>query len=212
VVATICASGSNGVAVVADALDKRGAKEPVHAALREYGRVDILVNNLGGRVHTNHDPYTCDEDVLEQHLLLNVTSGWWTTREVLPHLRAQQHGRVLYIGSGASKRSGAPLAYTVAKHALVGMTRSLAASTATDGITVNCVCPGWTNTPHNDFVKIAQRWSVTPDEARAGAEAENLQHRILEPEELTAMIALLASDDGAGITGQVASVDGGYKV
>ncbi|HEV8298814.1 MAG TPA: SDR family oxidoreductase [Acidimicrobiales bacterium] len=204
--------GSDGLAVVADATDRDGAKAPVHAALRVYGQVDVLVNNVGGRVHTNHDPYTCDEDVVEQHLLLNVTSGWWTTREVLPHMRARGHGRIIYIGSGASKRSGAPLAYTAAKHAVVGMTRSLAASTGTDGITVNCLCPGWTNTPHNDFALIGQRWGVSASEARARAESENLQHRVLEPEELTAMVALLASEDGRGITGQVISVDGGYKV
>jgi NAD(P)-dependent dehydrogenase (short-subunit alcohol dehydrogenase family) len=212
VLGQVRAAGSSGVAVVADAIDRDGAKEPVRAAMREFGRVDVLVNNVGGRVHTNHDPFTCNEDVVDQHLLLNVTSGWWTTREALPHMKAQQHGRIIYIGSGASKRSGSPLAYTAAKHAVVGMTISLAASTGTDGITVNCLCPGWTNTPHNDFALIGKRWGVSAEEARARAESENLQHRVLEPEELTAMIGLLVSDDGRGITGQVISVDGGYKV
>jgi NAD(P)-dependent dehydrogenase (short-subunit alcohol dehydrogenase family) len=127
-------------------------------------------------------------------------------------MREQQYGRVINIGSGASKRAAGALGYTTAKHGLVGLTKALAAAAGRDGITVNCICPGWTNTTLADWDAMARIQNRSPEEVRARAEAENLQHRVLEPEELGPMAALLASPDGAGITGQVISVDGGYRV
>lgn len=93
-----------------------------------------------------------------------------------------------------------------------GFTRALAAQTAPFGITVNCLCPGWTNTSLVDWNRLAEAWGTDPAGAKASAESENLQHRILEPEELGPMAVLLASEESAGVTGQVISVDGGYKV
>jgi NAD(P)-dependent dehydrogenase (short-subunit alcohol dehydrogenase family) len=201
-----------GLAVVADASDRDDARRPVHAALERFGRVDILVNNVGGSVGRAHDPFTGDDASFEDTLVLNLTSAWWTTRAALPAMREQQHGRIISIGSGASKHAASSLAYTTAKHGLVGFTRQLARATGTDGITVNLLCPGWTNTSLLDFESVAKRAGTTVEEARAKAEAENAQHRVLEPEELAGMATLLASDEGAGITGQVISVDGGYRL
>jgi 3-hydroxybutyrate dehydrogenase len=118
------------------------------------------------------------------------------------------------IGSGAANRStpGGRLGYTSAKHGLVGFTRQLAEATAPHGITVNCVCPGWTNTSMVDWQAIAERQGVSVTEARSVALAANVQHRILEPEEITGMISLLAGDEGRGITGQAIGVDGGYGI
>ena len=93
---------------------------------------------------------------------------------------------------------------------------SLAKASALDlgpyGITVNCLCPGWTNTTLVDFDRIGARSGASAAEARSQAEADNAQHRVLEPEELAPMALLLASDAGAGITGQVINVDGGYRL
>ena len=172
-------------------------------ALERFGRVDILVNNVGGSVGTAHDPFTGDDATFESTLALNLTSAWWTTRAALPAMRDQEYGRIISIGSGASKHAAASLAYTTAKHALVGFTRQLAQATGTTGITVNLLCPGWTNTSLLDL----------NDRTLARAErAENAQRRVLEPEELAGMATLLASEEGAGITGQVISVDGGYRI
>ena len=74
------------------------------------------------------------------------------------------------------------------------------------------MCPGWTNTSLVDFDRIGARSGVTADEARVRAEADNVQHRVLEPAELAPMAVLLASDAGACITGQVINVDGGYRL
>jgi NAD(P)-dependent dehydrogenase (short-subunit alcohol dehydrogenase family) len=200
------------VAVVADASDRTDARRPVLEAIERFGGVDVLVNNVGGSVGRHHDPFTGDDDTFERTLALNLTSAWWTTREALPGMRERGFGRVIGIGSGASKRAAASLAYTTAKHALVGFTKQLAQATGRTGITVNLLCPGWTNTSLLDFEKVAQRAGTTVDEAIESAAAENAQHRVLEPEELAGMATLLASDDGAGITGQVISVDGGYRL
>jgi len=212
VVADIEAAGRRAVAVVADATDPEGARLPVRRAMEALGRIDVLVNNVGGSAGRGHDPFHVDGDGFEQTLVLCLTSAWWTTTEALPHLRAQGRGTIVNIGSGASKRAAASVAYTAAKHGLIGFTRAMAAATAEHGITVNCLCPGWTNTSLLDWERTAAGRGVTVEEAQTVALADNLQHRILEPEELTGMAVLLASDDGRGITGQVLSVDGGYRV
>ena len=206
--------GSSGLAVVADALDRDDAKAPVREAFAAFGRVDILINNVGGGapLRGSQNPFTHDDDVFEANLALNLTSAYWTTREALPLMRDAGYGRIINIGSGYSKRSGGALAYTCAKHGLIGFTRALAHDTAAHGITVNCLCPGWTNTALVDWDAMGAAMGISADEAHALRAAENLQDRVLEPEELGPMAALLAAPESAGITGQVISVDGGYKV
>jgi NAD(P)-dependent dehydrogenase (short-subunit alcohol dehydrogenase family) len=194
--------GPPALAVVADASDRTDARRPVRDAIERFGRVDVLVNNVGGSAGTRPDPFTGDDETFESTLALNLTSAWWTTREALPGMRERGWGRIISVGSGASKHAAASLAYTAAKHGLVGFTKQLAQAAGRDGITVNLLCPGWTNTSLLDL----------NDRTLAKAERENAQHRVLEPDELTGMATLLASDDGAGITGQVISVDGGYRL
>jgi len=193
-------------------MDRADARRPVAEAVKRFGRVDVLVNNVGGTVGRAHDPFTGDDASFENTLVLCLTSAWWTSREALPVMREQGFGRIINIGSGASKGTGGSLAYTTGKHALVGFTKQLAAAGAEHGITVNCLCPGWTRTSLLDFELIAKREGTTAEEAEARAAGQALQNRVLDPEELAGMATLLAADDGRGITGQVISVDGGYKV
>ncbi len=200
-----------GLAVVADATDRDDARSPVEAALRTFGRVDILVNNVGGHLG-RRDPFTDDGGGFERTLVLSLTSAWWTSTAALPSMREQGFGRIINIGSGASKRTGASVAYVAAKHGLKGLTRQLAAHAAPSGINVNLLCPGWTRTSLLDFEAVAQRKGTTAEEEEARAAAESLQRRVLEADELAGMATLLAGPDGRGITGQVISVDGGYKV
>ena len=204
--------GAQGAAVVADASDRADARRPVTEAIERFGRVDVLVNNVGGSIGRHHDPFTGDDASFEGTLTLNLTSAWWTTREALPGMRERGWGRIISIGSGASKHAAASLSYTTAKHGLVGFTKQLAQTVGPFGITANLLCPGWTNTSLLDFEAVARRAGTSVEEAIEKAESENAQHRVLEPEELTGMATLLASDDGAGITGQVISVDGGYRL
>jgi NAD(P)-dependent dehydrogenase (short-subunit alcohol dehydrogenase family) len=212
VVAQARSDGGDGLAVVADAGDRESAQEPVRAALREYGRVDVLVNNVGGSVGRGHDPFTGDFESFESTITLNLISAWWTSKAALPGMRDRGFGRIINIGSGSSKRAAAGLAYTAAKHGIVGLTRQLAQAVGELGITVNCLCPGWTNTSLVDWDRIARAKGISPAEAEAAAARESAQNRVLEPEELAGMATLLASAEGGGITGQVISVDGGYRL
>jgi 3-hydroxybutyrate dehydrogenase len=217
-VADVTALGGRARAVVADATDPRAAREPVRVAVAEFGAVDIVVNNVGGRQGPfppghDGDPYSLADEVFEYLMTLNLTSGWWTTSEALPHMSGRGYGRIINIGSGLSRRAGGSLAYTAAKHGVVGLTRALALAVGREGITVNCLCPGWTDTPHNDWDSVGARMGgLSAVAARARAESENAQGRILAPGELGPMAVLLASPAGAGITGQVLSVDGGWKL
>lgn len=201
-----------GLAVVADATDRHDARRPVTEAIERFGRIDVLVNNVGGTGPGNPDPFAGDDAAFEGTVVLNLTTAWWTTAAALPTMRDQGSGRIISIGSGASKRTGAALGYTTAKHGLVGFTRQLAAFAAPHGINVNLLCPGWTNTSLVDFERIAARRGTTVAEEEGRAAAESLQRRVLEADELSGMATLLAGPDGRGITGQVISVDGGYKI
>lgn len=201
-----------GLAVVADAMDRDDARRPVQEALDRFGRVDVLVNNVGGSVGGDPDPFAGNDAAFEQTLTLCLTSAWWTTSAALPGMREQGSGRIVNIGSGTSKRTGGTLGYTAAKHGLVGFTRELAKAAAPHGINVNLLCPGWTRTSLLDFERIAQRRGTTPEEEERKASADSLQGRVLEADELAGMATLLAGPDGRGVTGQVISVDGGYKV
>ena len=212
VAAEIRDAGGRSLAVTANAMDRDEAREPVRAALAEFGSCDIVVNNVGGTLGSGPLPFEADDSSFESTLVLNLTTAYWTTSEALPHMRDRGFGRVINIGSGAGRHASGSIAYTTAKHGLIGLTKQLAQATAAHGITVNCVCPGWTNTSLVDFDRIGDRSGVTADEARARAEADNAQRRVLEPAELAPMVVLLASDAGAGITGQVINVDGGYRL
>ncbi|HVX19796.1 MAG TPA: SDR family oxidoreductase [Acidimicrobiales bacterium] len=214
--AEACGAGPGSRAVVADALDRDGARAPVAEAVAAFGRVDVLVGNVGGRAlagEADGDPYTCPDEVFEELVTLNLVSQWWAVRAALPSMRARGYGRIVLVGSGSAHRAGGSAGYAAAKHGVVGLTRSLAVATGQDGITVNCLSPGWTLTGHNDWAAIGRRHGVVgPDEGRRWAESENAQRRILEPDELGGMLRLLVSPDGAGITGQELCVDGGYKL
>jgi NAD(P)-dependent dehydrogenase (short-subunit alcohol dehydrogenase family) len=212
--ATLATAGigeDRALAVVADATNRDDARRPVEEALSRFGRVDILVNNVGGHLG-RRDPFTDDGGAFERTVVLSLTSAWWTSTAALPSMRAQGFGRIISIGSGASKNTGGSVAYVAAKHGLVGFTRQLAADAAPHGINVNLLCPGWTRTSLLDFEAIAQRNGTTAEHEEALAGAQSLQRRVLEADELTGMAVLLAGPDGRGITGQVISVDGGYKV
>ena len=216
VVADVRQLGSEGLAIQADAMVRAQALGVVAATLERFGRLDIVVNNVGGGVNRrgpqDQDPFSHDDDVFVDNLTLNLITHYWTTRAALPSMRERGFGRIINIGSGYAKTSGGALAYTTAKHGLVGLTRALAAQVAPHGITVNCLCPGWTNTRLINVERMAQRMGTDVEGAKAYLGRDNLLGRILEPEELGPMAALLAAPESAGITGQVISVDGGYKV
>lgn len=208
--------GVEGLAVSADAMSYEAIKASVAAVFGRFGHIDILFNNAGGVV-PGKTPLglfsaTHEDQAFTDNLFLNLVSAQRACREVLPKMLERRHGRIVNIGSGYAKRSGGTVAYSAAKHGIIGLTRATAAEVALQGVTVNCLCPGWTNTQLVDWDVLGMSWGTDAKGALEKASAENLQNRVLEPEELAPMAVLLASDEAAGITGQVISVDGGYRV
>lgn len=216
VAADISAPGGRSLAVVADAMSLADTVAAAGAIAQELGPVDILVNNAGGWTGVPDagrlPPEERDAALFAANVDLNLFSAYRASRTVLEGMVERGDGRIINIGSGYAKRSGGGAAYTAAKHGLIGLTRAMAADYATRGVTVNCLCPGWTNTQLVDLDAMARARGADVAAVRAAIEAENLQRRILAPEELGPMAALLAAPESAGITGQVISVDGGYKV
>src|SRR5271166_2193801 len=207
--------GVRGFAVIIDVMNREQITAGVEEAARKLGGLDILINNAGGVIATNPaflNPIDHDPATFEYNLFLNLTQAFYATHAALPYMKKQKWGRIINIGSGYAKNGGGPLAYSAAKHGLIGMTRSLAYAAAPHGINVNVLCPGWTNTKLVNWDFLAALNGTTAAEAKKDAERHNIQNRIVEPDELAAMAAMLASDAASAITGQVISVDGGFMV
>ncbi|MBS1878584.1 MAG: SDR family oxidoreductase [Actinobacteria bacterium] len=208
VVAAAVERGGDGLAVVVDCLDGPALKAAVEGVGERFGRLDVLVNNVGGLLGRPEQltPLDHDDELFESTLFLNLTSAYYATRAALPRMVAGGHGRIINVGSGYATHGGGTIAYSAGKHGLVGLTRALAWQLPA-AVTVNCLCPGWTDTALLDW-----GGAGGADAARAKAAVQSAQGRVLDPEELVPMAVLLASPEGSGITGQVISVDGGYKV
>ena len=212
----IALAGGKAFAVTADALSLDSTLAAASAIADSLGTIDILVNNAGGGVSPRRDPElspaALDDFAFMDNVDLNLFSAYRASQAVLPAMLEQGDGRIINIGSGYAKRSGGGLAYSAAKHGLIGLTRAMAANVATRGVTINCLCPGWTNTQLVDLDLMADMAKTDVATIKARIEAENLQKRILEPDELGPMAVLLAAPESYGVTGQVISVDGGYGV
>lgn len=208
--------GRRAYAVTCDAMDGPKTKAMVDGVVAHFGRLDILYNVAGGVVGEIEKLLTLthDDKLFEDNLFLNLTSAYYATRAALPHMVKQDYGRVVFIGSGYAKTGGGAIAYTAAKHGLIGLMRAMVYQVPPT-VTVNTLCPGWTDTKlANDYFEAGSKaFGVEAAALKGMAESENVQKRLVQPEELGPMAALIVSEAGGrAITGQVISVDGGYKV
>ena len=204
-------AGDRAIFVAGDAMSQADIEGFVDATVAKFGRIDILVNNAGGAGDLQPMVNMSDE-AFDQAMKWNVYSTFWASRRALKPMIAQQGGRIINISSMEGKH-GKPIftAYTAAKHAINGMTKSLAREVGTDGITVNAICPGLVIT---DIIKdngpaVAATMGMTLDEMINTFAQEAAIKRPNKVEEIAAVAVLLASEAGAGITGAMISVDGG---
>ena len=183
----------------------------VDATVERFGTIDVLVNNAGGAGDLRPLVDLSDES-FDVAMKWNVYSTFWATRRALPTMIEKGSGRIINISSVEGKQ-GKPVftAYTTAKHAVNGMTKSLAREVGTMGITVNSICPGLviTDIVRDNGPATAEAMGMTFDEMIELFSAESALKRPNTVEEVAAVALLLASDAGAGITGANLSVDGG---
>lgn len=176
----------------------------------EAGDVAILVNNAGG---AESAPFAKTDPALWQRMIdLNLTSVYAMTRAFAPAMTAAGWGRIVNIASTAGLKGYAYVsAYVAAKHGVVGLTRALAVEFARTGVTVNAVCPGYTDTPMLDqaVATIAAKTKRPADDARAELARANPMGRLIAPEEVAAAVGWLCRPDSASITGQAIAIAGG---
>ncbi|WP_342379222.1 SDR family oxidoreductase [Myxococcus stipitatus] len=195
--------------LVVDVADE-GALVAATKRILAEGTPRVLVNNAGITVSAPLTK-TRTED-LARVMAINVTAPFILCRELMPAMAQAGGGRVINIGSMAAVRGMKyTSAYCASKHALLGLTRALAAEYAKKQVTVNAVNPGWVETDMftNATAAISKTTGRSGEEAREALASMNAMGRIIQPEEVAALCLFLASDAAGGITGAAHAIDGG---
>lgn len=191
--------------VVADITDPKAIEAMVEATVERFGRLDILVNNAGINIRKRPEEFSLAEwrEVIDT----NLTSAMLASQAAYPHLKASGHGRIINNGSMLSI-FGLPFtaAYGASKGGVVQLTKSLAVAWAKDGITVNCILPGWIDT---DLTRRAREQVTTLHD---NVLARTPIGRWGDPKDFEGIAGFLASDAAAFITGVAIPVDGGFSV
>jgi NAD(P)-dependent dehydrogenase (short-subunit alcohol dehydrogenase family) len=197
-------------AIEADVTDPRAVPDMVAESASRLGPVYGLVNNAGGGEAAAF--LEADDTHWHRMIDVNLMSAVFCTRAVLPAMRSRGEGRVVNVASTASLRGFRHVAaYAAAKHALLGLTRSLALEMERDGIVVSAVCPGYTETQMlaQSMRDATVRTGRSADEIRARYVAGNTGGRLVQPEEVARVVAWLCSAEATDMNGRHVLVDGG---
>jgi NAD(P)-dependent dehydrogenase (short-subunit alcohol dehydrogenase family) len=174
------------------------------------GTVDILVNNAGQAASS---PFMrLDADTWQRMLDVNLSGAYHCIQAALPPMLAAGWGRIVNVASTAGLTGYRYVAaYCAAKHGLVGLTRALALELAAKGITVNAVCPGYTETDivQDAIVNIVRKTGRSEEEARAELASNNPQGRLVQPDEVAHAVAMLCMPAASAMNGQAIAVAGG---
>lgn len=197
-------------AVAVDITDAEAVKAAMVEAEKTFGPVDILVNNAGAATAVPFHKLSVED--WNQTLAVNLSGTFHCIRGVYDGMRARGHGRIINVASTAGLVGYAYVAaYVAAKHGVIGLTRALALELATKGVTVNAVCPGYTETEivRTAIENIASKTGRSESEALAELTARNPQGKLVQPEEVASAVAWLALPEQGAMTGQAIAVAGG---
>jgi len=202
--------GSSAQSLCVDITDLSSMQQAFYRAVQTFGPVDILINNAG---HAQSAPaHRAPEELWHTMLAVNLTGTYYGIRAVLPAMIERQFGRIVNVASTAGVR-GYPYvaAYCAAKHGVIGLTRALALEVAQRKITVNAVCPGYTETDlvQETIANIRQVTGRSAEEARAALTKNNPQGRLVQPVEVANAVAWLCLPGAEAITGQSIAIAGG---
>lgn len=202
--------GVRAIPVPVDLTDAKAVQRAHGEVQRDLGAPAVLVNGAG--IAKSAPFLRTTEELMQAHWRVNVLGVLHATQASLPAMLEAGWGRVVNVASTAGK-VGAPYisAYAASKHALLGLTRSLAMEVASKGVTVNAVCPGYVDTPMTDATieNMTRLTGMSREDALGKLRAMSPQKRLLDPEEVAALVAYLASPDARGVNGQAITIDGG---
>ena len=196
------AAETGGVVMQADLADFAQIDEMVDAVIRQFGCIDVLVNNAGIALSGLFQDIT-DEDALRL-FAVDVGGTMHTAKRVLPYMLRAHKGSIVNVASVWGETGAAcEVHYSAAKAAVIGFTKALAKETGLSGVRVNCVSPGVIDTDMN---------RMHGEETMLALAEETALGRIGTPEEVAEVIAFLASEKAGFITGQVIPVNGGFHI
>jgi NAD(P)-dependent dehydrogenase (short-subunit alcohol dehydrogenase family) len=202
--------GERATVVLADVVDAVQMQNGVDAASARFGPIDILVNNAGQAASA--PLHKMDAALWERMLAVNLTGVYNGIHAVLPSMIERSAGRIINVASTAGL-IGYPyvVAYCAAKHGVIGLTRALALEVATRNITVNAVCPGYTDTEivREAIDNIRSKTGRSEDEALAALVSRNPQRRLIRSEEVANAVVWLCLPGSDSVTGQSIAVAGG---
>jgi NAD(P)-dependent dehydrogenase (short-subunit alcohol dehydrogenase family) len=208
--ATAAALPGSALAVTADVTDAGQVERAFAQARAVAGEIEILVNNAG--LAKSRSLARTDEAFWRSMLEVNLTGAFHCTRAALPAMLAANRGRIVSVASTAGLRGYAYCtAYCAAKHGLVGFTRALALEVAKTGVTVNAVCPGYTDTGIvRDAIRtISEKTARSEADARESLVSFNPQQRLVQPAEVASAVLWLCSPGSESMNGQSIAVAGG---
>jgi 3-hydroxybutyrate dehydrogenase len=203
-------TGAEVIFSACDVTQRPDVERTVNTVVQNFGRLDILVNNAGVSGRTPiQDP---DDSKWQNIIQVNLTGSYLCAKLAVPHMLKHQYGRIINVSSVLGRFGVAGyLAYCTAKHGILGFTKALALEVASQGVTVNAICPTWVDTAmaRKGIEETAATLGVYPEEFREMAISAVPIKRMVEVEEIANLVLYLCSRGASAMTGQAINICGG---